>query len=79
MHWEMGNPPCLKLLSHWVPPEKLATKLAIWNPLHSIGAGIITILCGYIMGVGMIWTEAKMDAEAKAALDFEWIVFEGVR
>ena len=50
----MGNPPCLKLLSHWVPPEELATKLAIWNSSHSIGAGIITILCGYIMGLGAL-------------------------
>ena len=50
----MGNPPCLKLLSHWVPPEALATKLAIWNSSHSIGAGIITILCGYIMGLGAL-------------------------
>ena len=50
----MGNPPCLKLLSHWVPPGELATKLAIWNSSHSIGAGIITILCGYIMGLGAL-------------------------
>ena len=50
----MGNPPCLKLLSHWVPPEKLATKLAIWNTSHSIGACVITILCGYIMGLGTL-------------------------
>ena len=49
-----GNPPCLKLLSHWVPPNELATKLAIWNSSHSIGAGLITILCGYIMGLGAI-------------------------
>ena len=49
-----GNPSCLKLLSHWVPPDELATKLAIWNSSHSIGAGIITILCGYIMGLGAL-------------------------
>ena len=49
-----GNPPCLKLLSHWVPPEELATKLAIWNSSHSIGAGLVTVLCGYIMGLGAI-------------------------
>ncbi len=49
-----GNPPCLKLLSHWVPPEELATKLAIWNSSHSIGAGLVTILCGYIMGLGAL-------------------------
>ena len=53
----MGNPPCLKLLSHWVPPEELATKLAIWNSSHSIGAGLITILCGYIMGLGALGTD----------------------
>lgn len=52
MFQSAGNPPCLKLLSHWIPPEKLATKLAIWNSSHSIGAGLVTILCGYIMGLG---------------------------
>ena len=49
-----GNPPCLKLISHWVPPQELATKLAIWNSSHSIGAGIITIVCGYVMGLGAL-------------------------
>jgi len=49
-----GNPPCLKLLSYWVPPEALATKLAIWNSSHSIGAGLVTVLCGYIMGLGAL-------------------------
>ena len=50
----MGNPPCLKLIAHWVPPGELATKLAVWNSSHSIGAGIITILCGYLMGLGTL-------------------------
>ena len=49
-----GNPPCLKLLAYWVPPRELATKLAIWNSSHSIGAGIITVICGYIMGLGAL-------------------------
>ena len=49
-----GNPPCLKLLSYWVPPDALATKLAIWNSSHSIGAGLVTVLCGYIMGLGAL-------------------------
>ena len=32
----MGNPPCLKLLSHWVPPEELATiyENCLPLPLH---------------------------------------------
>ena len=49
-----GNPPCLKLIANWVPPRELATKLAIWNSSHSIGAGMITIVCGYLMGLGSL-------------------------
>jgi OPA family glycerol-3-phosphate transporter-like MFS transporter/OPA family sugar phosphate sensor protein UhpC-like MFS transporter len=44
-----GYPPCVRLLTHWVPPGNLATKMAIWNTSHSIGAGLVIILCGYIM------------------------------
>lgn len=50
----MGNPPCLRLIAHWVPPGELATKLSVWNSSHSIGAGLVTILCGYIMGLGAL-------------------------
>lgn len=50
----MGNPPCLRLIAHWIPPNELATKLSIWNSSHSIGAGLVTILCGYIMGLGVL-------------------------
>lgn len=53
----MGNPPCLKLIAHWIPPGELATKLAIWNSSHSIGAGLVTVLCGYIMGLGTLGTK----------------------
>ena len=44
-----GFPPCARLLTHWVPPSELATKQSIWNTSHSIGAGFVVILCGYIM------------------------------
>jgi OPA family glycerol-3-phosphate transporter-like MFS transporter/OPA family sugar phosphate sensor protein UhpC-like MFS transporter len=44
----MGFPPCVRLLTHWFPPKKLATKMSIWNTSHSIGAGLIVILCGYL-------------------------------
>lgn len=50
----MGNPPCLRLIAHWIPPGELATKLSIWNSSHSIGAGLVTVLCGYIMGLGAL-------------------------
>ncbi|MDR2472721.1 MAG: MFS transporter [Tannerella sp.] len=50
-----GFPPCARLLTHWIPAKELATKMSIWNTSHSIGAGMVVILCGYIMeylGVG---------------------------
>jgi OPA family glycerol-3-phosphate transporter-like MFS transporter/OPA family sugar phosphate sensor protein UhpC-like MFS transporter len=40
----MGFPPCARLLTHWFPPKKLATKMSIWNTSHSIGAGLIAVL-----------------------------------
>ena len=30
-------------------PRELATKMSVWNTSHSIGAGLVVILCGYIM------------------------------
>ena len=45
-----GFPPCNRLITHWVPPKELATKMSIWNTSHSIGAGLLAVLCGYIMG-----------------------------
>jgi len=45
-----GFPPCARLLTHWIPPKELATKMSIWNTSHSIGASLVAILCGYIMG-----------------------------
>lgn len=47
-----GFPPCARLLTHWIPPNELAMKMSIWNTSHSIGAGLIVILCGYIMARG---------------------------
>jgi OPA family glycerol-3-phosphate transporter-like MFS transporter/OPA family sugar phosphate sensor protein UhpC-like MFS transporter len=45
-----GFPPCARLLTHWIPAKELATKMSVWNTSHSIGAGLVVILCGYIMG-----------------------------
>ena len=44
-----GFPPCNRLLAHWVPPKELATKSAIWNTSHSIGAAVVSVFCGYII------------------------------
>ncbi|MDB5322056.1 MAG: transporter [Phycisphaerales bacterium] len=46
----MGFPPCARLLTHWFPPKQLATKMAIWNSSHSIGAMTIVVMCGYLAG-----------------------------
>jgi OPA family glycerol-3-phosphate transporter-like MFS transporter/OPA family sugar phosphate sensor protein UhpC-like MFS transporter len=48
----MGFPPCARLMTHWFPPKELATKMAIWNTSHSLGAGVILVLCGYLVGYG---------------------------
>ncbi len=45
----MGVPPCFSLMSHWIKPSELATKQSIWNASHSIGAGIIVVICGAIL------------------------------
>lgn len=48
----MGFPPCVRLLTHWIPPQQLATKMSVWNTSHSIGAGLVTIICGYVVTIG---------------------------
>ena len=47
----MGFPPCARLLTHWFSPGRFATKMSIWNTSHSLGAGLIVILCGYLAPV----------------------------
>ena len=45
----MGFPPIARLMTHWFPPKQLATKMSIWNTSHSIGAGLVVVLCGYLV------------------------------
>ncbi len=45
----MGVPPCVSLLANWIRPSELATKQSIWNASHSIGAGIVVWLCGFML------------------------------
>lgn len=51
----MGFPPCARMLTHWVPPRELATKMSVWNTSHSIGAGLVVIVCGYVVSLGWRW------------------------
>lgn len=45
----MGVPPCMSLLAHWVKPSELATKQSIWNVSHTIGAGLVVAMCGFML------------------------------
>ena len=50
-----GFAPCNHLLAHWIPPKELATKTAIWNTSHSVGAAIVSVICGYILASTGDW------------------------
>ncbi len=45
----MGFPPCARLMTHWFPPKILASRMSIWNSSHSVGAGLVVVLCGYLV------------------------------
>ncbi|MBR5844672.1 MAG: MFS transporter [Rikenellaceae bacterium] len=61
-----GFPPCARLLTHWIPPHELATKMSVWNTSHSIGASLLAILCGYIMS--NMGSDMTSDQQALAAI-----------
>lgn len=51
----IGYPPCARLLTHWVHPKEMATKMSIWNVAHSIGAFVAIVICGYVVVMGWRW------------------------
>ena len=51
----MGFPPCAKMLTHWIHPRELATKMSIWNTSHSFGAVMALGLCSALLGAGLGW------------------------
>lgn len=64
----MGVPPCTKILTQWIHPNELATKMSVWNMSHSIGAGLAIALCGYFvmphLGIDMSLDPGKVSAIA---------------
>lgn len=62
-----GFPPCARLLSHWIPANELATKMSVWNTSHSVGASIVAVLCGYVMGTMGVNMAADPDIVASIA------------
>ena len=69
-----GFPPCNRLLAHWVPPKELATKSAIWNTSHSIGAAIVSVFCGYIIARTGNWRYCFFFPAAVAAFGILFII-----
>ena len=67
-----GFPPCNHLLAWWVPPKELATKTAVWNTSHSIGAALAAVFCGYIIARTGTWRYCFF---APAAIGFAGVVF----
>ncbi len=45
----MAYPPIAAMMAHWFQPSELATKQSIWNASHSIGAGLVIALCGWML------------------------------
>jgi phosphoglycerate transporter family protein len=51
----MGFPPCARAFTHWVPPKELATKMSIWNASTNIGAGLVVVMCSYLLSSYANW------------------------
>ena len=51
----MGFPPCAKMLTHWIHPKELATKMSIWNTSHSFGSALALGLCSLLFAFGRGW------------------------
>ena len=51
----MGFPPCAKMLTHWIHPKELATKMSIWNTSHSFGAFMALGICSLLFAMGLGW------------------------
>ena len=51
----MGFPPCAKMLTHWIHPRELATKMSIWNTSHSFGEVMALGLCSALLALGFGW------------------------
>ncbi|HYW74115.1 MAG TPA: MFS transporter [Pyrinomonadaceae bacterium] len=69
----MGFPPCARLITHWFPPKKLATKMSIWNMSHPIGGAVILIICGYLVVFGWRICFFVPAAIAIAVAAFLWL------
>ena len=68
----VGFPPIARVLTHWIPPKELATKMAWWNTSHQLGSGLAIIICGYVVSFGWRWCFVIPAALALAGVVFTW-------
>ena len=74
-HLAIGLAACsvFNLLFGWSDkPKELATKTAVWNTSHSIGAALAAVFCGYIIARTGTWRYCFF---APAAIGFAGVVF----
>ena len=64
----MGFPPCAKMLTHWIHPKELATKMSIWNTSHSFGSAMALGLCSLLFALGFGWRSCFYVPAALAGL-----------
>jgi len=69
----MGFPPIARLLTHWIPPKELATKMSRWNTSHSIGAGLAFIICSRVVSLGWRWCFYIPSLIALLCVVFIWV------
>ena len=79
----MGFPPCAKMLTHWIHPKELATKMSIWNTSHSFGSVLALGLCCYLLAPSG-WTESlnlffvkfsSVHVRTGMGLDWRWCFY----
>jgi OPA family glycerol-3-phosphate transporter-like MFS transporter/OPA family sugar phosphate sensor protein UhpC-like MFS transporter len=69
----MGYPPCARLMTHWFSPRELATKMGLWNISHSLGAGAVVVLCGYLVDYN--WRFCFFVPAGIALAGATWLIF----
>lgn len=52
----IGVPASARMLTHWIHPKELATKMAIWNTSPTVGVVLALGLCSLLLGpLGLHW------------------------
>lgn len=69
----LGFPPVTRLMTHWFPPQRLATVMSVWNSGHSIGGAGVAVLCSQLVTID--WRLCFFVPAAIAAAGAVWLAF----